>query len=625
MVAGRLANFVDNWRALTSDKFILNCIKGYKLRFVECPSQESIPFAPILKESQNMSDMESTIEKLCAQGAIRTCTPCSGQFLSSYFLVSKKDGTFRFVLNLKKLNEFIPTSHFKMEDGRTASKLLSQGDYMGKVDLKDAYFLVSVHESSRKYLRFMFRDTLYEFTCLPFGLNIAPWLFTKIIKPVVNSLRKKGFYLVVYLDDFLCIGSTFAKCQENVDVTIELLQNLGFVINFSKSALTPMMKMEFLGLVFNSKEMVIELPVAKEQKMLHLLRRYSRANWCTIQEWASFVGFVNSCCPAVCYGRLYTKLFEREKFLSLQRNDGRYNARFEIPQSLQSDFDWWESHVSGASNPIFQNNFVREIFSDASLIAWGAACENHKARGFWKVEERKLHINQLELMAAFMALKCFAADLEECEILLRVDNTTAIAYINKMGGIRFPQLNTLARKIWAWCEQRKIRVFASYIKSADNVVADAESRFSNIDTEWEISNEAFRAATRLFGKPLVDLFASRCNAKCARFFSWGKDPEAAAIDAFTMNWAKEGFFWAFPPFSMVLKTLQKIKMEGVKGIVVVPKWENQPWYPLFRDLTISRTLEFQPSCNLLLSPCRAKQHPLANSLPLIAAVLSGKR
>lgn len=59
-----------------------------------------------------------------------------------------------------------------------------------------------------------------------------------------------------------------------------------------------------------------------------------------------------------------------------------------------------------------------------------------------------------------------------------------------MGGIRFPILNKIARKIWQWCEHHHLWVFASYIPSKENVEADKASRIDNIDTEWELAPEA---------------------------------------------------------------------------------------------------------------------------------------
>ena len=87
----------------------------------------------------------------------------------------------------------------------------------------------------RKYLRLSFEDTLYEFNCLPFGLDIYPFVFTKIMKPVVSHLRGKGLSSVIYLDYFLFFGTTFEDCLYNVQTSIKLLQSLGFVINYKKS------------------------------------------------------------------------------------------------------------------------------------------------------------------------------------------------------------------------------------------------------------------------------------------------------------------------------------------------------------------------------------------------------
>lgn len=164
---------------------------------------------------------------------------------------------------------------------------------------------------------------------------------------------------------------------------------------------------------------------------------------------------------------------------------------------------------------------------------------------------------------------------------------------------------------------------ASYIKSEDNVEADRESRINNIDTEWELADYAFRRAVERFGLPEIDLFATRCNTKCKKFLAWERDPEALAVDAFTVDWHLQGLFWAFPPFALILRVLKKIKLDEATGIVVVPHWTSQPWFPLFSELLTERPLIFKPSPTLLLSPCRSKQHPLADKLSLMVDKLSG--
>lgn len=105
-------------------------------------------------------------------------------------------------------------------------------------------------------------------------------------------------------------------------------------------------------------------------------------------------------------------------------------------------------------------SFVLEIFTDASIISWDAACGDESIGGLWTDDECSHHINYLELLAAYFGLKSFAGERSGSYILLRIDNTTAIAYINRMGGV-FPHLNGMARIIWSWCEERHIFIFAS--------------------------------------------------------------------------------------------------------------------------------------------------------------------
>lgn len=137
------------------------------------------------------------------------CEECDGQFVSSYFLIPKPDGSSRFIINLKKLNKFIDPCHFKMEDIRAVKSLLTQGAYMCSLDLKDAYFLVPVHEKYRKYLRFKFQSKLFQFTCLPFGLSTSPYTYTKIMKPVMHKLRLMGILSIIYIDDILFIQKSY--------------------------------------------------------------------------------------------------------------------------------------------------------------------------------------------------------------------------------------------------------------------------------------------------------------------------------------------------------------------------------------------------------------------------------
>lgn len=326
----------------------------------------------------------------------------------------------------------------------------------------------------------------------------------------------------------------------------------------------------------------------------------------------------------MAYGWVYTKSLEREKFLALRESGDNYDKNMNLSPHLKSDFLWWINNITKTKNRIHDGRFSLEIFSDASLSGWGAVCNGERTGGFWGETEVQDHINLLELKAALNGLKCFTKHVYNEQILLRIDNTSAISYINRYGGVQYTHLNDITRQIWQWCEERQLHIFASYIKSKDNIEADEESRRSNIDTEWSLASSAFNRIIDTFGRPHIDLFATKVNAKCPKYISWKRDPEAFNIDAFTIDWSVY-FFYAFPPFSLILKSLRKIIIDKATGIMVVPYWPSQPWYryPIFIKLSTFKPIVFEPKYDLLLSPFRTR-HPLWKRLTLVSSLLSGE-
>lgn len=537
----------------------------------------------------------------------------------------------RFILNLKSLNKFVETHHFKLEDLRTALKLISRDVYLAKIDVKDAYFFISIHPEHRKYLRFQWQGNsssnskiLYQFNVLPFGLSTAPYVFTKVMKPVAKLLRTAGYLSTLYLDDWFLLGNSFTQCLDNIEKTKLLLTALGFIINKEKSCLVPSKSCIFLGYCIDSEKLQVSLPHDKICRIQKEIDKFLGLQRCKIREFAQFIGLLISACPAIEYGWMYTKSIERLKFLSLKPNLD-YNAYMNIPDWIKPDLYWWQKAVKTSVCKIKTDTYCLEIFSDASTTGWGAACGEQRASGPWSEQERTYHINYLELLAAFLGLKTFTMNLTNCQVLLRVDNTTALSYINRMGGIQYPHLTEITKQLWQYCESRQLFVFASYISSKDNTLADTESRKLHPDIEWQLSDAGFQQVVTKLGTPEVDLFASRTNKKCVQYISWTRDPDAIAVNAFTVTWSRY-FFYAFPPFSVILKSLRKIISDQATGIMVVPMWPTQPWFPLFKKLLVTELIILKPDRNnsFIISPSSSNRQ-VHTKITLAVGVLSGNQ
>ena len=208
-------------------------------------------------------------------GAVEEVDPRSSVegFYSRLFLVPKKDGKHRPVINLRPLNAFLRHQHFKMEGIHVVRDLLQQGDWMAHIDLKHAYFAVPVCPSDHKYLRFKWWSKSYEFTCLPLGLSTAPRVFTKVLRPVIAYLREKGIRCVIYLDDILIMNPDKESLREDVALALTLLEALGFLVNYVKSSLSPVQVLVYLGFAVDSRTRELSQPPDK----LHQITAEARA------------------------------------------------------------------------------------------------------------------------------------------------------------------------------------------------------------------------------------------------------------------------------------------------------------------------------------------------------------
>ena len=130
-IAGRLALYLKNWQSVTQDHWVLNAVQGYRIEFLSEPFQRSRPRAGVTSPSEQSHIIEE-VQKLQSKGAVveLALTEADRGFYSSLFLVPKKDGGMRPVINLKCLNEFVAPQHFKMEGLHTLKDLLRKYDWL---------------------------------------------------------------------------------------------------------------------------------------------------------------------------------------------------------------------------------------------------------------------------------------------------------------------------------------------------------------------------------------------------------------------------------------------------------------------------------------------------------------
>lgn len=622
-VGGRLSQFTHAWRYISSDPFVLNVISmGVSLDFVSLPSQSTLPTNCKMSLEMELA-CDAEISDLCAKRAILPIHESSGYFFSSIFLVPKKTGGYRPIINLKNLNSHIRFEHFKMEGMESVRQLIHRGDWMVKLDLKDAYLSVPISLEHQPFLCFRWRNMCYKFTCLAFGLSPAPRLSTKLLKPVVSALRRAGIRLVIYLDDIIFMNENREGVISDVTAAINLLISLGFLINWEKSVLLPSQSLEFLGLLVDSVVLSLALPSDKVLSMLALCRRSLLKDVISLHELSSLIGSFSWAIPTIPFAQAHYRQLQRLYIYHSKSFNYDLSRYVSLSPAARDDIRWWVENLSASNGLCFlKQDPDLIIYSDASLQGWGFACDGVYSRGPWAGTDRLRHINELELLAAFYALKSLTAQSTNLKVNLILDNSTAVSYINKRGGTRSRALCDISSSIVSWCESRDLSLTATHLPGILNSIADEQSRTSLDASDWLLCRSAFRKLMAVW-KMDVDLFATKWNAQLPTFVSWMIQPDAFALNAFSLNWGRfKGY--AFPPFALIARCLAKLRKEKAELVLVCPLWFSQPWFPLLLNMACDTPLIFRFRPDLLVS-CSGAPHPLTinNSLILSAWKLSG--
>ena len=150
-MAGRLKYFLPAWKLIITDLNILDMVQHCHLEFIELLSQHC-NLRPIRFNTRDAKISDYEIKPLLKKGVIEDAQPSQHQVISSIFRRKKKNGSYRIILNLKRLNESIEYKHFKMESLSFAVQLMRKICYMASIDLTHAYNSVPVAPEHRKYL-----------------------------------------------------------------------------------------------------------------------------------------------------------------------------------------------------------------------------------------------------------------------------------------------------------------------------------------------------------------------------------------------------------------------------------------------------------------------------------------
>ena len=595
-----MAHFAENWQKVTNNKWVLSLVKtGYRIPFIERPP---LSVDPIFFQQSLSPQLEEEVASLLQKGAVEEIHPVSPGFYSRIFLVPKKNGKVRLIIDLSTLNRHVFIQSFKMETQRKVRNAIRLNDWAFSLDLTDAYLHVRIHPRSRKYLRFTLNGRVYHFKALPFGLSTSPFVFTLLMTVIATHLRKRAIIMHPYLDDWLSRNQNRQTLLEHRHYIMYLITSLGLIINYQKSDLIPTQIFTFIGMEFLTYSNIVRVPHPRVQKLLETIMIIYQKTFISARVFLSLLGQLSAAADFVMLGRLHLRPLQMSLLSQWRPQKFSLNHQIKISANILHHLDWWkQEEIYQQGVPLRINPPSHTIFTDASLSGWGSHVEPEGLlfHGVWTETQSQLHINMLEMMAISMALKEALHTIKNSTVLVSTDNTTVVAYLRKQGGTRSPDLCLEVWEILNWCFQNKIQLLVKHVPGKFNTLADRLSRVNKpISTEWCLNQEVANAVLHMTQFPNIDLFATRLNHRLPLYVSPIPDQKALSIDALSMNWNRIHAY-AFPPFHLIPALINKIRVSQCKIVLIAPFWPSRSWFPELLSLLVSPPITLPVIPNLL--------------------------
>lgn len=430
--------------------------------------------------------------------------------------VPKPDGNIRPITDCSKPDDISVNYHcaslvlpFKFMSIKDVVAMLLPGEYMAVVDIKSAYRAVIILPEHRQYMGFHWtldgEEKVFQDNRLCFGLRTGPCNFNMISCFLANVLRERQqIRLVNYLDDLLCIGSSFEACQDAQNSILSLLRYVGFYISYSKLQ-APAQITRYLGVIVDSCAMELRLPHEKLLKLKQILLDIQGKRSISKKGLESLTGVLSHCATVIRGGRLFCRrLYDLYKVLISKKLSTIY-----ILAEARKDIEWWSrfGEVFNGKSAIRNVEFTEIMYSDASRRGWGVWLGTRWFAGAWNSEDTldltsgcyhmlpppierhfdEENINELELWPVFVGIQRWAHLFRHSTLVLYSDNTQVVSLLSNYVSANKNCMSLLRELFWILVSH-DIQLEPHYIATENNSVADALSRLPYRDTAYKNSS-----------------------------------------------------------------------------------------------------------------------------------------
>lgn len=367
------------------------------------------------------------------------------------------------------------------------------GCYLYKKDLKRAYRQIPVDPKDYIYLGYRWNDLLYFDLVLPFGLRSATLACQRTTNAIAHIFLS-GYHhqCVNYIDDFGGVETSLDDASLAFRDLEDLFNSLGLESSPAKDC-PPSTRMVFLGLVYDTVAMTLEVPQDKLTRTTELICHWLSSPRATRSDLQSLIGKLSYICACISPGKIFM-----QRILNELRQLPHKHSPFTPSSALLADLRWWNQFLfvyNGVSlirsSPWIDS--TTRFCTDACLSGIGGFFDGRFFHSSYPpfIDAVSLSIASLEMLAVTVSLKLWSRELRGQRVLVRTDNQNTEVAINT-GRSRVPFVQSCLRELWLYASLFDFELRALHIPGDQNTLADSLSRW---DTNLDFQNAFYEAAS----------------------------------------------------------------------------------------------------------------------------------
>lgn len=458
---GKLEMILSKFDDILTERLGKTNLAEYKIRLV---SDEPVRKAPYQLNPLRMEILNEKIKKMLSDGIIEKST---SNYSSPCFLVSKKDGGHRVVIDYRGLNKKIALDSTPLPNIENMFHWFHGAKYFSVLDLNQAYYQMPLAEESKHLTTFCTQRNTYQFTRVPFGISIGAQALSSVLDTLFEDIKFK--FVLHYLDDIVIYSADFESHLKHIEIVLSKLRFAGFTIkpekaNFAKKQIS------FLG------NLVDERGITIDPSRTNSIRNYPRPkNAKAISRFIGMTGYFHK------YIKNYAEI--AAPLNELRKKDAKF-IWGEVQEKAFQALKYAIMNPPILITADFSKQFVLQTDGSSSAIS---AVLSQEIDGILKPiafaskkltqQECKYSIYEIECYAAIFGMERFRLYLQHAKFLLLTDNS-ALAWILKQD----KQMGRLGR----WLVRLLSFQFTTkHVEGKTNFLADALSRMYQDDLDME--------------------------------------------------------------------------------------------------------------------------------------------